>query len=200
MLNLYVDGSLQDTESSTFSGFSSASQFAYYLGTGYLSGSGSLPTGTTTTVIWTRSGFDSVRSADWIAAEFANQKSSSTFFTISGENAAPDAVRLIETPTSGIIFPSQTEQLTAYVSGACNTAVTWSINPLGTGSVSSSGVYTAPSTIATPQTVTITATSAADPTVTAAATFTLSRRFHYRSLPPRQRSSDPKVNSSWRVC
>jgi hypothetical protein len=58
------------------------------------------------------------------------------------------------------------------VTGSTNTAVTWSISPL-TGSISNSGLYTAPASIASTQTITVSAKSAADPTKTATATLTL---------------------------
>jgi len=46
--------------------------------------------------------------------------------------------------------------------------MTWSINPAGVGTMSASGLYTAPATIATEQTVTVTATSVADTLLTTA--------------------------------
>jgi uncharacterized protein (TIGR03437 family) len=51
--------------------------------------------------------------------------------------------------------------------------VTWSISPQ-VGTIDSTGVYTAPSTVASSQKVTVTATSVADSTKTATATVTLS--------------------------
>src|SRR6185369_8936321 len=53
-----------------------------------------------------------------------------------------------------------------------NTAVMWSINPL-VGSISAAGLYSAPSSITSTQTVTVTATSTADLTKTSGATITL---------------------------
>ena len=67
---------------------------------------------------------------------------------------------------------SQTQQFTAMVSNTANTAVTWSLSP-STGTISSAGLYTAPATIATPQTVTVRATSVADRRKSATATVTL---------------------------
>jgi hypothetical protein len=79
-------------------------------------------------------------------------------------------------PTSISLHAKQTQQFTPTVSTTSNSqtvAVTWSLNPPGVGSVSSSGLYTAPSTISTQQTVTVTATSVADSTKSAVATVTL---------------------------
>ena len=84
------------------------------------------------------------RSPDWIATEFNNQNSPSTFFTM--------------LPT---------------VVGGCSSAVTWSLTPPGAGTVSATGLYTAPASIATQQVVTVTATSVADGTKTGSAAVTL---------------------------
>lgn len=50
-------------------------------------------------------------------------------------------------------------------------SVTWSVS--GPGTISSSGLYTAPTTVPSPQTVTVTATSTVNPSVTATATLTV---------------------------
>jgi hypothetical protein len=51
------------------------------------------------------------------------------------------------------------------ITGTTNTAVTWSMNPTGYGSISSTGLYTPPATLAngTVEIITVTATSAANP-------------------------------------
>jgi len=77
-------------------------------------------------------------------------------------------------PLNATLFNGQTEQFTATVLGNANTAVTWTINPAGAGSISSAGLYTAPGSIATSEAVTVTATSVADSTKSASATLTLS--------------------------
>ena len=83
------------------------------------------------------------------------------------------AVAVTVTPTTATLFASQTQSFSATVTGSGNTAVTWSINPSSAGSISSSGLYTAPSSIPAGQTVTVIATSVADFTKTATATVTL---------------------------
>lgn len=82
----------------------------------------------------------------------------------------PVAVGL--TPAAVSLQESQTQQFTATVTGATNTAVNWSLSP-SVGTVSAAGLYTAPATITAPQTVTITASSAADTSKSASATITL---------------------------
>ena len=75
-------------------------------------------------------------------------------------------------PTSAVLYASQTQQFTATVTNAVNQTVSWSLSP-ALGSVSNSGLYTAPSTITTQQTVTVIATSQADNTKSASAALTL---------------------------
>jgi hypothetical protein len=89
-----------------------------------------------------------------------------------GAAGAAAAISVTMSPTTAILSTGQTQQFTATVSNASNNAVTWSLNP-NVGSITFNGLYTAPSAIAAQQTVTVTATSAADPTKTAAASVTL---------------------------
>ena len=77
------------------------------------------------------------------------------------------------TPSSVSLYGGQSQQFTATVSNAGNTAVTWSISPAGLGTISSSGLYTAPSSVTTTQSVNVIATSNADTTKSASATITL---------------------------
>ena len=82
----------------------------------------------------------------------------------------PVAVAL--TPSTSSLTVLQTQQFTATVTGSSNTAVTWSLSP-AVGTISSTGVYTAPASITSTQNVTLTATSTADPTKSAIATISL---------------------------
>jgi hypothetical protein len=77
------------------------------------------------------------------------------------------------TPTTSSLTTGQTQQFTATVTGSSNTAVTWSISPSNTGTISAAGLYTVPTTIASQQTVTVTSRSQADTTKTKTATITL---------------------------
>jgi hypothetical protein len=89
-------------------------------------------------------------------------------------------IALGTSPTS--LTVGQSYQFTATVTNATNTAVTWGINsvtcglPCGNpnfGTISTSGLYTAPATVPTPQNVTITATSVADTTKSASVSVTI---------------------------
>ncbi len=87
-----------------------------------------------------------------------------TSFGIQLNAAAPVSVTL--TPTSVSLLASQKQAFTAAVANTANTAVTWSLSA-AVGSVSSTGVYTAPATITTAQTVNVVAVSVANPSVSA---------------------------------
>lgn len=78
-------------------------------------------------------------------------------------------------PTSATLAVKGQQQFTATVTGSANTAVTWAVSGTGCsagscGTISSSGLYTAPSTVPKPAQATITATSVADKTKSASAT------------------------------
>ena len=75
-------------------------------------------------------------------------------------------------PASANVSAAQMQQFTATVTGTSNTAVTWSLNP-AIGTISSTGLYTAPSTISSAQNVNVTATSVADTSQSVSATINL---------------------------
>lgn len=83
--------------------------------------------------------------------------------------ASPVSVAI--TPATATLSAGQTAQFSAAVTGSSNTAVTWSLNP-AVGSVTA-GLYTAPASITSTQTLTVMATSTADTTKSASATVTL---------------------------
>lgn len=71
-------------------------------------------------------------------------------------------VNVTVSPAVATLEPGDSAQFSASVQGTMNTAVTWSIQP-NVGTISSSGVYTAPLSSPSQQTVTITATSVQNP-------------------------------------
>jgi hypothetical protein len=81
------------------------------------------------------------------------------------------------TPKTATLLAGQTVQFNASVSGATNTAVTWSLSPAtaAAGSINAStGLYTAPSVVSSVTSVTVTARSATNSTISDQATVTLS--------------------------
>lgn len=90
----------------------------------------------------------------------------------------PPAVRVTLTPETGTIHVSKTLQFTAVVSNTTNTAVIWSLSGTGCsgatcGTISDTGLYTAPAALPDPPVVTVTATSAAASSKSASATVSL---------------------------
>ncbi|MGH9476656.1 MAG: hypothetical protein ACRD1C_10015 [Terriglobales bacterium] len=81
-------------------------------------------------------------------------------------------------PTSAQVTLGATQNFTAAVANSTNLAVTWSVNSINggnltLGTISSSGVYTAPAAMPGSTTVTVTATSLADTSKAASAAVTL---------------------------
>lgn len=89
-------------------------------------------------------------------------------------------VSVAVSPTTAALKTGQTQAFSASVSGSSNTAVTWSVNGIAggnasVGTVSSTGLYTAPATVPSPNTVTVRATSAASGSASASAAVTISQ-------------------------
>ena len=88
------------------------------------------------------------------------------------------SIAVAVTPTTANIRAGSAYAFSVSVSGTTNTAVTWSVNttPGGSailGTINSSGNYTAPTTLPSPNNVTVTATSAADTSKSASSAVTL---------------------------
>jgi hypothetical protein len=130
------------------------------VGAGAISASGlytapnDLPSNTTTTITAT--------------SQADTSKSASVILTITSNEAVgtPTATSLTSSPGGQI-------QFAVVVSGTSNdTSVTWSVNSIPggnstVGTISSTGLYTAPSAVPNPNMVTVTANSAADPSKSA---------------------------------
>jgi serine protease len=99
-------------------------------------------------------------------------KSASAQVTIT----APVSVSV--TPATASVQVAMTQSLAATVTGSSNTTVNWSVNGAAggnamVGTISASGMYTAPMTVPYPATVTITAVSATDSTKSGSAQITV---------------------------
>ncbi len=108
---------------------------------------------------------------------YDSSKSASAAVTVTPV-ASSQPVAVAITPTSASVVSGKTQQFSASVSGTSNTAVTWQVNGVGggngsTGTISSSGLYTAPATTAS-MSVTVTAVSNADNSKSASAAVTVS--------------------------
>lgn len=81
-------------------------------------------------------------------------------------------------PTTASVAGGATQQFTAMVTGSTNTAVTWQVNGTAggdaiVGTISTTGLYTAPTVLPSTTTVAVTAVSQADTTMSAVASVTL---------------------------
>jgi hypothetical protein len=84
-----------------------------------------------------------------------------------GTSASPSLVSVSIDPSSAQLSPGQSQQMTATVTNSANGAVIWSTDPPNIGTLTQTGLYTAPATIpavSANRTITILAVSAADPT------------------------------------
>lgn len=88
-----------------------------------------------------------------------------------GGNSQSQPITVSVSPQAVSVPASQSQPFTATVTGTTNTAVTWSV--IGGGTITSTGMYTAPSTVPNPPQVTVTATSQADRTKSGSATVTV---------------------------
>ena len=86
------------------------------------------------------------------------------------------SVNVAVTPNTAQVAVGGHQQFSASVTGSSNTAVTWSLSGCsgsGCGTITSAGLYTAPSSVPSPPTVTVVATSVASPGVSGSATVTV---------------------------
>ncbi len=95
-----------------------------------------------------------------------------------GTNPPPATVSITIEPISASLFLGQTQQFSSTVTGTTNSLVTWSVNGIADGNpsvgiISATGLFTASQILTSPPSVTIIATSQADPSKSSTATVTL---------------------------
>jgi len=93
-------------------------------------------------------------------------------------STGPAVVTVVLQPTQISVSLNQSQQFQATVTGTSNKSVTWFANGLAggnasVGTVSPSGLYTAPSAMPSPPTITVTASSTTDSSATGSAIVTL---------------------------
>jgi hypothetical protein len=106
------------------------------------------------------------------AADFTKSASASVVI----QSAA--SVSVTVTPATAQVSTGAQQQFSAKVNGATNTAVTWRVSGAGCsgstcGTISGTGLYTAPASLPSPAAVTVTATSVADPAQSGSGTVTI---------------------------
>lgn len=94
----------------------------------------------------------------------------------------PSSIVVSILPSTASVTLGESQQFTAMVTGTTNTAVTWQVDGMTggdstVGSVSSSGLYSAPFSVPNPATVLVTAVSQADAAKSASATVMIESRF-----------------------
>ena len=105
----------------------------------------------------------------------------SLFLGSCGSSSPPPPITITVTPASATLSPGASTQFTATVTGTTNTAVTWQVNgtPGGsaaTGTITSNGLYTAPSAIPNPATVTVAAVLSANASDSGSASVTIAQQ------------------------
>ena len=95
-----------------------------------------------------------------------------------GGNHPPPPVSVTISPTTASVEINNTAQFTATVRNTSNTAVNWLVNDVAggnttVGTISASGLYTAPAAVPNPNSVTVKAVSQADTSKSASATVTI---------------------------
>ena len=98
----------------------------------------------------------------------ASAAAATTTNNAGGASSAAHVTAVTVSPSSVTLGAGQSQTFTATVTGASNTQVTWQVNGVTagsatTGTINSSGIYTAPATVPT-SSVSVTAVSVADPT------------------------------------
>ena len=147
-------------------------------GTGFIPGSvvsfegTSLPTTVVSSSRLTATGSASTPKGDALVVVSTPDSEVSNIFTVSV--VSPPAVTVSVSPASASVRVRQTQQFTATVSNTSTTAVTWKVNGITggnttVGTISASGLYRAPSSVPNPASVTVSATSVADPAKSASA-------------------------------
>ncbi len=115
--------------------------------------------------------FSVVTSGGAITIQFTS--GSANFPKISAiEISSASGVSVQVSPTTAGLHASQQQQFAASVTGNANTAVNWTYTPQ-IGTLAANGLYTAPASVTTAQTVSVTAISQADTTKSAIASVNL---------------------------
>jgi hypothetical protein len=116
-----------------------------------------------------------------LVVEAASNSTPSAFGTASVTVMPGINITISVSPAQATVRTGRTQKFTAAVQGTTNQSVSWKVNGVASGNstvgtIGSSGLYTAPASVPSPATVTITAISVAAPTVSAQATVSILRR------------------------
>jgi hypothetical protein len=163
MARLYIDGQLNNSTAVSVGGGVLKGFSGHGIGASRTQGSrftGKLDEARTSTI---------ARSADWIATEYGNQLSPATFYTIFAEGQDGVSVE----PLSSPLYGGQTLQLSSRAASCSVSPATWSLSAGSPGSISATGLYTAPASVPALKVVTVTATHQTVPPSSGSASITL---------------------------
>lgn len=135
----------------------------------------------TTTFTYNQTGSNATSGGGTASGTTVTVKATSTADTTKSATATvslDSGIRVSIAPLSATVGLSETFQFLATVTGTTNTAVNWSVNDVAggnstVGTISATGLYTAPATLPSPASATIKAVSAADNSRSANVTLTL---------------------------
>ncbi len=171
---VYLDGQVIGSQDGLIPN-SFAYSYSYFLGTGYAQGWAATPSNNNGWFYFNGS-LDQVeissvaRSGDWVRAEYLNQSSPSTFFTLNPEAVSGGSLN----PLAVTLYTQQSQQFTVLETGMCNAGnAVYSMPVNSPGTLSPTGLYTSPTTIDKQQTVTVTATTLGANSSPLSATITL---------------------------
>src|SRR5712675_2706080 len=92
----------------------------------------------------------------------------------SSSHTPPKTITVSIAPATVTVAVGKTQPFTASITGSSNTAATWSVaGGAANGTITSTGLYMAPTAVPNPAQVAVTATSQADSTKSASATVTV---------------------------
>ena len=92
----------------------------------------------------------------------------------SSSHTPPPTVAVSIAPATVTVAVGKTQPFTASITGTSDTAITWSVaGGVSNGTITNTGLYTAPTAVPNPAQVTVAATSQADSTKSASATVTI---------------------------
>jgi hypothetical protein len=102
-------------------------------------------------------------------------------------------------PSWAVLYGEQTQKFNAIASNAGNAGLAWSINPSSAGAIDPNGLYTAPGYIPKLQSVKVTATSVANPTISGSTTIWISPHPFVMFLPSLEIRAAPGASSVMKV-
>jgi hypothetical protein len=121
---------------------------------------------------------------------------------IGGHSAVPPAAAVTISPASASLKVNGQQQFTSTVQNASSTAVTWKVDGViggnsTVGAISTSGLYTAPASVPSPENVTVTVVSQADPSRSASATITIRSAANTGTGRDYQICTDPQARAQY---